>query len=171
MYKSMVTDETLISIIISSVAVIVSIVAVVFSFLHNREHTRSLHANTFMSVVSAHRDLIMSIYSNRSLCDAAKKQNILGPDINMVATLYINHAYGLFYYRKKKMIKKKEWIKINNELADIFSIEFIRQTWIDNHDYYPFYFNKYVQNICYIGDRKKKLLDLPTMIYKRENRL
>lgn len=141
------SSTAIIALIISFASLLISIVTVILSIHSHILKRRITFSDTFMNIITAQRNLFVNILGSAELKHTIIDDNSSDSAEDLVATFFINHAFGLFYYHKNKLINPKEWEKLNEELKSIFKMNFVLKRWKEKYIFYAEDFQQYVAGL------------------------
>lgn len=153
----------IISIIISSLALVVSLFSYFVQKKQNENSDKELKVKAFKDILNSHRELYFEILKNDEFASkVADSGDVALFKKNMLGTILINHCQIIFETAKNKLVSDDDWVGLQNDIKDFFTWSIVRDRWVNNRQFYPRDFQRFVDNLTKDG-RFMKIYELKSL--------
>lgn len=69
----------------------------------------------------------------------------------MVGTILINHCNSIYTYASKNLIESDDWLGLQNDIADFFTWEVVKDRWVQVRKFYSTEFQDFIDKLTVKG--------------------
>ena len=142
----------IISIIISVLALVISLFSHLAQRKRNANLDRELKVNAHKDILVSHRELYLEILKNKELAThVANPEDVTLFQKKMLGTILINHCEIIFETAKNKLVSDNDWEGLQNDIKDFFTWKIVKNRWVNNRQFYSQDFQNFIDNLTQKG--------------------
>lgn len=119
----------------------------------NNQLLRQNKAETMQKIIDAHRSIYLTILSDRELTSYTCRGNtdVQGRTSEIIGTLFINHFSTVYLYAKNRLIDNDTWIGMQNDIAQAFKWDLVKNRWNNIKNTHPQEFQDLIEQLTERG--------------------
>lgn len=120
----------------------------------NDNMVKTTNTETIYKIIQSHQNIFLSLLQNDEYIKLVSNDgDIEKRESEIIGTLLVNHCSVVFDYAKNKLIDEDTFLGMENDIAQIFKWNVVKNRWNDIQQYYSSDFQDFIENVSEKGRR------------------